>query len=195
MVSILVIGDTHIPDRAEKVPEELLDLIESGKPWDLAVFTGDFTSKEVFDWFTRLGRQVYYVRGNMDYLPLPKTQTFRIDSLVFGVHHGDGIYPRGDTRGLTRIAKHLKVDVLISGHTHAPFIKTSIDGTILLLNPGSLTGVWGGGGGSMRPSMMILEVTGNNIDIKLYELLKESRKLVAYQSRYVYKENKKWVKE
>ena len=195
MVSILVIGDTHIPDRAEKVPEELLDIIESGKPWDVAVFTGDFTSKEVFDWFTRLGRQVYYVRGNMDYLPLPKTQTFRIESLAFGVHHGDGIYPRGDTRGLTRIAKNLKVDVLISGHTHSLFIKTSIDGSILLLNPGSLTGVWGGGGGSMRPSMMILEVAENMMKITRYELSIEPRKPDTYLSKYVFKENNRWIKQ
>lgn len=193
MVSILVIGDTHIPERAERIPEKLLDVIESGKPWDIAVFTGDFTGREVFDWFTKLGRQVYRVRGNMDYLPLPKTQTFRIDSLVFGVHHGDGIVPRGDTRGLTRIGRRLEANILISGHTHAPFIKTSIDGSILLLNPGSLTGVWGGGGGSMRPSLMILEVTGNKVEIIHYELARPGKHDTRL-SLYFFEENK-WMKQ
>ncbi len=169
MYRILVIGDTHIPDRAEKIDDIILDHIESSKPYDIAVFTGDFTCSEVLEWFKGLGREAYYVRGNMDYLPLPKTAVFTVANYRIGVHHGDGVYPRGDTRQLTVIADRLGVEVLLSGHTHSPFIKTGGGGRVLHLNPGSLTGVWGGGGGSMKPSFMEVYID-EAITIKLYVL-------------------------
>ncbi|MCD6195904.1 MAG: YfcE family phosphodiesterase [Staphylothermus sp.] len=174
MVEILLIGDTHIPDRATRVPEKLLSIIEDGKPWDIVVFTGDFTGVDVYKWFLELGKKTYCVRGNMDYLPLPKTQKITISDIIVGVHHGDGVYPRGNPRGLTRIARELGVNILFTGHTHAPFIKYGLTKEILLINPGSLTGVWGGGGGSMIPSMMILEVSDEVIYVKHYELLRSS---------------------
>ncbi len=111
----------------------------------------------------------------MDYLPLPKTQKLVVNNIIIGVHHGDGVYPRGNTRGLTRIATELGVDVLFTGHTHAPFIKYGLTKETLLINPGSLTGVWGGGGGSMRPSMMILGISDDTIYVKYYELLSNDK--------------------
>ncbi len=170
MPYILVIGDAHIPDRAEKVPDKLKEIIEDGRPWDVAVYTGDFTGKEVLDWFLGLGKKTFYVEGNMDYLPLPRTAKFSVKGVRFGVHHGHGIYPRGNTRDLTRIAASLDVDVLLTGHTHSSFIKWSLDKKRLLVNPGSLTGAWGGAGGSMKPSMMIIEVNGKELRVILYEL-------------------------
>jgi len=152
----------------------LLSIIEDGKPWDIVVFTGDFTGVDVYKWFLELGKKTYCVRGNMDYLPLPKTQKITISDIIVGVHHGDGVYPRGNPRGLTRIARELGVNILFTGHTHAPFIKYGLTKEILLINPGSLTGVWGGGGGSMIPSMMILEVSDEVIYVKHYELLRSS---------------------
>ncbi len=189
---ILVIGDTHIPDRADTVPDKLREVIEEGKPWSIVVFTGDFTGKTVYDWVYGLGRKVYVVRGNMDYLPLPKTARFSIGDIVFGVHHGDGVYPRGDTRGLTRIASRLNVKVLFNGHTHDPFVKTSLDGRILFINPGSLTGVWSGGGGSLKPSMMIVEVLDNNLKTIHYELSRDWRRLSVYEKKAVLSSDK-WI--
>lgn len=190
MVELLLIGDTHIPDRALRVPEKLLSIIEDGKPWDIIVFTGDFTGLDTYKWFLGLGRKTYCVRGNMDYLPLPKTQKLIVNNIIIGVHHGDGVYPRGNTRGLTRIAKELGVDVLFTGHTHAPFIKYGLTREILLINPGSLTGVWGGGGGSMRPSMMILEISDDTIYVKHYELLSNDE--VREERIVVKRKDKNW---
>ncbi len=192
MVYILLIGDTHIPDRADTVPDKLLEIIEEGKPWDIVVFTGDFTGKSVLDWIETLGHTVYYVRGNMDFLPLPKTEKFTLEDIRFGVHHGDGVYPRGNTRDLTRIAVNMDVQVLLTGHTHSPFIKKGLTPGILLINPGSLTGVWGGGGGSMKPSMMVLIVEEGAIKIIHYELSSDWRKLSRSEKKAVYS-NGKWV--
>ncbi len=187
MTYILLIGDTHIPDRAYSIPHKLANIIDEGKPWDIAVFTGDFTGEEVFEWFTGLARKTYYVSGNMDYLPLPRKQVFEINNIPVGVHHGDGVYPRGDTRGLTRIANELRVKLLFTGHTHSLFIKHGLTKNLLLVNPGSLTGVWGGGGGSMKPSMIVLEVNNSKFIFNIYEL--EGEKLNITTKKAVFENN------
>jgi len=190
MVTILIIGDTHIPDRADHIPDKLLDIIENGKPWDIAVFTGDFTGLDIIEWFKKLARESYYVAGNMDYIKRPLTQVFKVEDLTIGLHHGHGVEPRGDTRGLTRIALRLNVNILITGHTHSPFLKYGVIDNILLVNPGSLTGVWGGGGGSMKPSMMVLDVIDHNLLFNLYEII-ESR--LSILKKKVLFNNNKWI--
>lgn len=169
--SVLVIGDTHIPDRSSRIPPQLRDRIERGRPWDIVVFTGDLTEVSVLQWVKTLGKAVYVVRGNMDYLPLPKTSKFDVDGFTFGVHHGDGVYPRGDVLKLSRIAKELEVDILLTGHTHSDFVKISPNGTRLIVNPGSLTGVWGGGGGSYTPSYAVLTVERGAVRVEIYKLV------------------------
>ncbi|MEM1662250.1 MAG: YfcE family phosphodiesterase [Desulfurococcaceae archaeon] len=189
-MSILVIGDTHIPDRAETIPFMFKNIIEEKRIWDTVIFTGDLTGKEVLDWVKNLGRRVVVVRGNMDYLALPRTQTIVVEGLRIGVHHGDGVYPRGDIDGLTRIAKQIDANILVSGHTHSPFVKIGGNGAVLLINPGSLTGVWGGGGGSMKPSFMTLDVSKDSVVIEIYELDNDVyfRKLIInkYGGMWVY---------
>lgn len=171
MRRLLVLGDTHIPDRALRVPKELEQIIERFKPWEIIVFTGDLTSRDVLNWLQNLGEKVYVVKGNMDYLPLPKTYTFEVEGFKIGVHHGDGVHPRGDRAKLTEIARMLDANILVSGHTHMDFIKRGSTGRELLLNPGSLTGVWGGGGSSFTPSFMVLEIMDNKeINISTYKL-------------------------
>ncbi|NPB00337.1 MAG: YfcE family phosphodiesterase [Crenarchaeota archaeon] len=169
-VRILVASDAHIHDRADEVPPRLLEIIDSEKPFDIAVYAGDFTDEDVYRWFKTLGRTVYAVEGNMDYLPLPEHETFMhpIASIRFGVVHGHQVRPRGNIVQLTEIARRLGVNVLISGHTHSPLIR--VFENILHLNPGSLTGAWGGGGGTGIPSMMIVVLYENGLEVRLIEL-------------------------
>lgn len=189
-MSILILGDTHIPDRASKIPLKLEYLIEKGRPWDNVIFTGDLTEEPILYWVKSLGSKAFVVRGNMDHLPLPRSLSISIEGLNIGVHHGDGVYPRGDSNGLAMIAKQLDVDILVSGHTHSPFVKTGGGEAILLINPGSLTGVWGGGGGSMKPSFVILSKSSGTIKIKLYEL---ERGEVVSKRITAWRNNGKWV--
>ncbi len=169
-IKILVISDSHIHDRADEVPKNFQVLIDNEKPFDVAVFAGDFTDEDVYRWFRSLARRTYAVEGNMDYLRLPPHETFMlpISSIKFGVIHGHQVRPRGNIVQLTEIAKRLGVNVLISGHTHSPSIR--IFDNVLHINPGSLTGAWGGGGGSGIPSMMILYLYENGIEIQHYEI-------------------------
>jgi len=172
MTRILVIGDTHIPDRAEQIPSALIEYIDSGKPWDIVAFTGDFTEREILDWTYSLGREVYVVRGNMDYLPLPKSAVFNVGEIIFGIHHGDGVYPRGNITKLSEIASRLGAHVLLTGHTHRDSVGIGVGNKVLLLNPGSLTGVWGGEGGSYIPSLMVLNVNGGGVHVRTVRFVK-----------------------
>jgi hypothetical protein len=167
-MKILVIGDTHIPRRASRIPREISSLIENEK-FDKIICTGDLTDKKVLDYLKSLS-EVTIVKGNMDHLPLPEYQVFNAEKIKIGLIHGDQVYPRGDRMQLKAIAKKLGVDLLISGHTHSPDIHLD---EVLLINPGSATGVWGGGGGSLKPSFMILEIDDRNVVVNLYELDKE----------------------
>ncbi len=174
---ILVVSDTHIPERAREVPREMLKLIEGEGPYDVAVHAGDLVSPEVLEWVRSLAPRAYVVRGNMDYLELPEEAVFEAESVRVGVVHGHQVYPRGNVEQLTRIALRLGVRVLVSGHTHSPFVRRF--GGVLHVNPGSLTGVWGGGGGSMKPSLAVMEVEDGRVRVRVYELRGGTVKLVT----------------
>lgn len=162
---IVVLGDTHIPRRAEWLPEEIVSFLES-KDFDLIVFTGDLTDERVLRYLKNLA-EVVAVRGNMDHLNLPEYLEVQISRLKAGIIHGDQVYPRGDRDQLEDIGIEREVDILFNGHTHSPHI---FPGKVLLLNPGSATGAWGGGGGSMKPSFMIVQVDVRNVYVELYEI-------------------------
>jgi len=83
------------------------------------------------------------------------------------------VVPRGDIEGLRTLAIRMGVDVLITGHTHSPSVhELDVRGRkILLLNPGSATGVWSGGLSSGPPSFMVLTVDGEKLRIELYKVV------------------------
>ncbi len=169
MYKALIIGDTHIPTRAKNIPRVMLEIIENNSPYDYLFFTGDLVSERVLEFFKNLAHKSFFVRGNMDYLSLPEYVIEEINDIRIGLIHGDQVYPRGDVEGLLNIAKNLKVSVLINGHTH--YLRIIKVNEMLLVNPGSATGVWSGGYASMRPSMIIGFFKNlNEIKLVSYEL-------------------------
>jgi len=167
---LLVIGDFHIPHRARWIPIPILEFLMD-KRFDMVLCTGDLCVDKVQSFLSRFG-PVKAVMGNMDYIHNPKEFRQKIEDLVIGMTHGDEISPRGDIEGLKKRAMRMGVDVLITGHTHVPMIKELQvrDRKILLLNPGSATGVWSGGLKHGPPSFMILEVDGSRLTVHLYQL-------------------------
>jgi len=131
-----IIGDFHIPLRAKKIPGWILERID-----DFIIATGDFTRKHVLDELKQYGK-VVAVRGNMDEFELPPVQQLEIEGKRVVVVHGHQVYPRGDYDQLHEIAREFKADVLIHGHTHKYDVKYYRG--ILMLNPGTATGAWGG---------------------------------------------------
>ena len=141
--------------------------------FDMILCTGDLTSEKVLDFLSKLSKKLYIVMGNMDHIINPDKHIIEIGNLKVGLIHGDVVWPRGNIEQLTKLALSMNVDVLISGHTHSPFIhEIKVDGKkILLLNPGSATGVWSGGLTSGNPSFMIVDFSESYIEVRLYELL------------------------
>jgi len=176
---ILVVGDFHIPSRAKNVPDKIKRVMSSLN-FDLVLCTGDLVDEWVLRMLNKLGKHVKWVMGNMDYIAGPREVVVDVHGFKIGLVHGDGIFPRGDPAKLYELASRMGVHVLVSGHTHALSI-TLVKGR-LLLNPGSTTGVWGGGPASLKPSLIILEVKPGFLTVKGYEL--EGKKLNVVTKTY-----------
>ncbi|MGC9010291.1 MAG: YfcE family phosphodiesterase [Sulfolobales archaeon] len=180
---MLVVGDSHIRERADEIPREFYEYFSSNS-YDIVIHTGDLVDPDVIDLFKNFGKEFYVVEGNMDYLNLPDHHILGIYGIRIGIVHGHQVRPRGDLNKLTKLGRELGVIILISGHTHSPFIEFS--GDILHVNPGSVTGVWGGGGGSMIPSFAELEIfEDSRLIATLYELRRgEVMKLKRIEHRF-----------
>lgn len=170
MIKILAIGDSHIPQRAKQIPDQIytiLTQIASNDKFDFTFFTGDVIKAPDFITFlNNLTRsKIIRVMGNMDYYSgnqdAPLFQDLKIslesnNDLIIGLTHGHQISPRGDHSQLETLALQRNYNILISGHTHKEEIvltKTHI----LLLNPGSVTGAWSFIA-SRNPSFIIMQI-------------------------------------
>ena len=156
-----LISDTHIPDRAKILPQNVIDAF---KDVDLILHAGDLTSPRVIEELERIA-PVMAVQGNMDRvngIDLPQAKTLEAEGLKIGVIHGE-VYPRADTQQLVYLAKELDVDILVSGHSHQPKIEKT-DG-VLLINPGS----------PIVPrladrTVMLLEINNKEVDVEIIKI-------------------------
>jgi len=153
---MLVVSDSHVPDRALDIPQEIKSYVKSNGPFDIVIHAGDLTCGGVFEFFSVLGKKFIAVAGNMDWLPLDEYEVIDLGYLRLGVVHGDQVYPRGDKVKLAKIARRLGVEVLVYGHTHRASLDV-VEG-VVLINPGSVTGAPSGGGITEKPSFMIMDV-------------------------------------
>lgn len=156
-----VISDTHIPDRASKIPENVMKIFEGV---DIILHAGDLTEPHIKEDLETLA-PTYCVQGNMDRAyghKLPKSKLIEIEGVRLGLNHGE-VYPRGDTQQLKYIAMELDVEVLITGHTHWAFVKQV--GDLLLLNPGSPTVPR-----LSDPTVMLLEIDNGEIDAQIVKI-------------------------
>ncbi|MBM3251292.1 MAG: metallophosphoesterase family protein [Candidatus Omnitrophica bacterium] len=134
-MKIGVISDTHIPNRAQEIPEAI---IQAFKSVDLILHAGDLVDLRVLESLKKIA-PVRAVVGNMDHPDvvkiLPKKDVIKIDNFRIGLIHGYGS-PVGLEQ---RIKKEFeeKMDVIVFGHSHQPVNEVK-DG-ILFFNPGSPT--------------------------------------------------------
>ncbi len=133
---IFVVSDTHVPERMAKLPQKFLDQIKSD---DLIFHAGDFVRWEVLRKFQNLAT-VHGVWGNMDEAKLreflPQKKMVEVQGKKIGLCHGSGS-PHNLGEKIYREFGE-RCDVLIFGHSHAPFDRRI--GDTLLFNPGSLSG-------------------------------------------------------
>lgn len=156
-----LISDTHIPDRANKLPEKVIDTF---KGVDLILHSGDITDLTVIKKLEKISPTIA-VKGNMDRyndLELPISKIIKIENVKIGLIHGE-VYPKGDLQQLFYLARQLDVNILVSGHTHIASIDSIED--VLLVNPGSPTNPR-----LSDPSVMLMEINEGNVNLEVVKI-------------------------
>jgi uncharacterized protein len=169
-----LISDTHIPERASEIPENVFQIF---KDVEMILHAGDLISIEVKDILNDIAPTTC-VQGNMDRYygtRLPERELIEVGGLKIGLNHGE-VYPRGDTQQLRYIGLEMGVDVLITGHTHSAFVNELED--LLLLNPGSPTVPR-----LSDPSVMLLDVDEGGVEAQIIKIGKSPCKALNYQGR------------
>lgn len=196
MIKILVIGDSHIPNRARQIPDKIQNKINELTENDLfnyTFFTGDLVKAPNFLQFLKEKTQqdLFIVMGNMDYHfgnnSYPIFQEIELKDkaeIKIGMTHGAQINPRGDHHQIELLAKEKKYNIIITGHTHKEEIFLTSSG-ILILNPGSVTGAWSFLA-SGNPSFIIMEIDDFSYEIKitLFRLIKKKDELNEERFNY-----------
>ncbi|MFQ5681291.1 MAG: metallophosphoesterase family protein [Candidatus Omnitrophota bacterium] len=161
-MTIGVISDTHIPERADSIPGGVL---KAFRGVDLIIHAGDLTSFSVVEDLGRIA-EVRAVQGNMDPAQiasvLPAKRIVKAEEVSIGVIHGGG-HPDNIVDFVSRqFGKD--VDVIVFGHSHRPFNERK--NGVLFFNPGSPTdkifAPYNGCG--------ILQVKGNTCEGKIIKL-------------------------
>lgn len=136
-MKIGVISDTHIRERTQEIPQEILEAFKSA---DMVIHAGDLVELSVLDKLKSVCANVKAVWGNMDPEEirnvLPQKEIITLGKYRLGIMHGWGT-PNNLVELLTSEFKDQKVDVIIFGHSHSP-LNTKI-GNTLFFNPGSPT--------------------------------------------------------
>ena len=204
MVRILCIGDSHVPNRAKELLEQIydkLDNITRDNLFDFTFFTGDVIKfPKLLEFLNLKTRSNFYiVMGNMDYhygnQNAPIYQKLDIvfedtDKITIGLTHGAQISPRGDHSQLEDLAIEKGYNIIVSGHTHKEEIFLTKNG-ILLINPGSVTGAWSFVASGI-PSFIELNInkSAKEIIVDLIQIDKRSRETSSLKSKYFFQNNR-----
>ncbi|MBC7326567.1 metallophosphoesterase family protein [bacterium] len=135
-MKIGVISDTHIPTRADQLPEAVF---QHFKGVDLILHAGDIEDILVLYDLQEIA-PVKAVAGNMDPYEvkeeLPMKRIIKVGSVSIGLIHGWGD-PKGLPLRVLEAFMGENVQCIVFGHSHQPFNEERQG--ILLFNPGSPT--------------------------------------------------------
>ncbi len=136
-MKIGVISDTHIPERAAGIPDEILYAF---KKVDMIIHAGDLVEVGVLDQLKAVCPNLKAVCGNMDPEDirkiLPEKEIIKVGKFRIGVMHGQG-HPDRLILAAEKLFKQDKVDMVIFGHSHLP-VNEERNG-VIYFNPGSPT--------------------------------------------------------
>jgi len=135
-VKLLLIADTHVPNRARDLPGHVWD--EVGRA-DVVLHAGDWVDVALLDRLASRAARLVGCWGNNDgpdlRARLPEKAETILGGLRFTVVHETGASAGRDER-MARCYRD--TDVLVFGHSHIPWDSTAETG-LRLLNPGSPT--------------------------------------------------------
>ncbi|MEV4441276.1 metallophosphoesterase [Streptomyces sp. NPDC049577] len=133
---LLLTADTHLPKRAKRLPDALLDELPSA---DVVIHAGDWVDVATLDLLEGRARRLIGVYGNNDgpelRARLPEVARAELDGLRLAVVHETGPAQGRERRCAARFPD---TDLLVFGHSHIPW-DTRTEGGMRLLNPGSPT--------------------------------------------------------
>lgn len=133
---LLMISDTHVPARARRLPDAVLDAVDAA---DVVFHAGDWIDVATLDLLQERSERLVAVYGNSDGPALrerlPEIAEVELQGRRFAVVHETG--PAGGRERRCE-ARFPDVDVLVFGHSHIPWDSVA-PGGLRLLNPGSPT--------------------------------------------------------
>lgn len=159
-----VISDTHIPIKADKLPEELLGAL---KGCNLILHAGDLVDLSVIEQLKKIAK-VEAIYGNMDPSRVREILKGKIILKVAGkklcLMHGYG-HPDNLVAMLKKEFCDEKPDIIVFGHSHTAMNEYR-DG-ILFFNPGSVTDTLS----APYRSYGIIEIKDGEIKAEIHKLL------------------------
>ncbi|MFN2479017.1 MAG: metallophosphoesterase [Pseudonocardiaceae bacterium] len=135
-MKLLLMSDTHVPQRARDLPEQLWRAVDKA---DVVVHAGDWVCVELLDALLARSDRLIGVVGNNDgpalCARLPEVATVDLVGIRLVV-----IHETGSARGREQrcAARFPDADVLVFGHSHIPWDTVAPTG-LRMLNPGSPT--------------------------------------------------------
>ncbi|MEC3980792.1 metallophosphoesterase family protein [Amycolatopsis sp. H20-H5] len=133
---LLILADTHLPQRARALPEQVWREVEAA---DVVFHAGDWVEAALLDELESRAKRLVGVYGNNDgedlRSRLPEIARVELDGLRFAM-----IHETGGAKGRDRRCElgFPDTDVLVFGHSHIPWDTVTPRG-LRLLNPGSPT--------------------------------------------------------
>ena len=160
---VAILGDTHIPSRAQRIPGEFRERVRDA---DHVVHTGDFDSEGAIADTRDLAPELTAVSGNMDpRVGLPAVATVELGGVTFVVTHGAGPPHRWHNRVVDVVREGAdEPRVGVAGHTHE--VVDTVHADVRLLNPGSATGA----APADRTTMLTAEVAEGEVDVTVHEV-------------------------
>ncbi|WP_240375997.1 metallophosphoesterase family protein [Bacillus piscicola] len=131
----VVIADTHMRKREQKLPSRLIEELQTA---DVIIHAGDWQSTFVYAELKKYG-EVTGVFGNVDGEEmkslLPEKRIMEVNGWKIGIVHGHGNKKTTEQRAVEAFTEPL--DIIIFGHSHLPLLRYK--GKTMLFNPGSPT--------------------------------------------------------
>ena len=135
-IRLLLISDTHVPQRAKRLPEALWRAVDEA---DLVLHAGDWVDISLYAELSERAQALIGVYGNNDGPALravmPEVARETIEGIRFAMIHETGAATGRERR---MDAAFPDTDLLVFGHSHIPWDSVTPQG-MRLLNPGSPT--------------------------------------------------------
>ncbi|PSQ17668.1 YfcE family phosphodiesterase [Halobacteriales archaeon QS_8_69_26] len=182
-MQLAILSDTHVPERADAVPEAFRERIAAA---DHVIHAGDFETPEVVTEVRDLAADLTAVHGNVDPkdVGLPTVADVTVEGVTFVVTHGtlnpveaavyghDGMVMSAEdwkraiadtARARTRAWDGANV-VGVGGHSHV--VEDDVHEGVRVLNPGTATGA----NPDDDTTMMTATVEDGDVDVTAHEI-------------------------